>query len=196
MEKRGLCMCGCGQPTLPAMGTDSRRGNIEGQPQRYLFGHQGRSSPIEYIVDDKSGCWLWQRCLNNKGYGTTSINGKRIYAHRKFWELKHGPIPDGQWVLHKCDNPACVNPAHLFLGNRRDNVDDMLQKGRSARGERSGKARLTEAEVREIWRRRMAGERAQEIAYEFGISRQNVSDIFSARSWKHLNHCQTCERAR
>lgn len=100
------------------------------------------SSPIEnrfWNRLDKSGgddsCWNWTGARLPKGYGIVGISqGKHKYTHRVAWELTNGPIPEGLWVLHRCDNPPCCNPAHLFIGNNRDNVLDMIQKGRAKRG--------------------------------------------------------------
>ena len=190
MEKRGLCMCGCGQPTAIAKGTDSRRGNVQGEPQKYIFGHAARKSPTEYASDETTGCWLWQRALNNLGYGRASRDGKPIYAHRLFWERTHGPLLEGQCVLHKCDTPACVNPEHLFVGSMLDNSRDMVAKGRSTRGTRHYRATLREPDVIDIRRRRSRGEPAKQIAAEFGVSRQTVNDIFAWRSWTHIQNCE------
>jgi hypothetical protein len=78
-------------------------------------------------------CWLWQRRLKEFGHGQTNWHGKHsTSAHRVAWELTHGPIPEGLWVLHRCDVPACCNPAHLFLGTHADNVRDMMAKRRHA----------------------------------------------------------------
>lgn len=94
---------------------------------------------------DKSGgddaCWIWTAFRLRAGYGLFKWYGKDTGAHRVSWELAHGAIPDGLWVLHNCpggDNPACVNPAHLWLGTQQDNTDDMVKKGRSATGVRHG----------------------------------------------------------
>lgn len=88
-------------------------------------------------VQKGEGCWLWGGSLKTNGYGQLNgpsqgggRDGKNLLAHRVAWELVNGPIPDGLWVLHRCDNPPCVNPAHLFLGTVRDNVIDMWTKGR------------------------------------------------------------------
>jgi len=77
------------------------------------------------------GCWNWAASLNNKGYGWFRIRGKTFTAHRASWMLFRGSIPAGMCVLHKCDNPQCVRPSHLFLGTMRDNTQDMIRKGRS-----------------------------------------------------------------
>jgi hypothetical protein len=96
---------------------------------------KGKQEPLSVrfwrFVEKTESCWLWRGGrISKTGYGTTSVMRKRILAHRASWELHNGPIPSGLWVLHTCDNPICVNPAHLFLGDRADNMRDAFQKGR------------------------------------------------------------------
>ena len=85
------------------------------------------------IPEPMSGCHLWIGAVAGWGYGSTRIGGKNMRAHRAVWELTNGPIPHGLWVLHRCDNPLCVNPTHLFLGTHTDNMRDAVHKGRHAK---------------------------------------------------------------
>jgi len=80
-----------------------------------------------------SDCWEWTAYCNHFGYGMFHYNGGPKRAHRVAWELTHGPIPKRMWVLHHCDNPLCVNPKHLYVGVRQDNIDDMYLRGRNGR---------------------------------------------------------------
>ena len=94
----------------------------------------------KWTLEPDSGCWLWTGSRRRHGYGRMySLDRKGLSAHRVSWELFRGPIPDGLDVLHKCDNPPCVNPDHLFVGTMQDNMDDMVRKGRQARGSRLGR---------------------------------------------------------
>ena len=81
-------------------------------------------------IKDPSGCWLWQACVNNKGYGGFCLDGKWAMAHRVSWETVNGKIENSLCVLHKCDIPRCINPDHLFLGSRSDNMKDAVKKKR------------------------------------------------------------------
>ena len=113
-------------------------------------------------------------------------------AHRVAWEMANGgPIPDGMVVCHRCDNPPCVNPAHLFVGTRLDNVRDMVMKGRGRYpghpGERNGGAKLTEQSVSAIRERISRGDTQKEIAVTFGIDPSVVSRIKSGKAWVQLS---------
>jgi hypothetical protein len=104
-------------------------------------------------IEDKSfpvtecGCWIWTGSTQVRGYGEIISNGKKIYAHRASYTVYKGDIPKGMYVCHKCDTVSCVNPDHLFLGTQRDNMHDMIRKGRSGNGRKHPSTKLTEEEV-------------------------------------------------
>lgn len=140
-------------------------------------------------VQKTDGCWLWMGKRTAAGYGkNVRMGGRQFFAHRLAWVLTHGSIPDGMWVLHRCDNPPCVRPDHLFLGDSQDNVDDMRAKGRGPdlRGEKSAGAVLTEAAVREIRRRNAAGDSHAAIARDMGVHKTTVASVVQGRTWRHV----------
>lgn len=141
--------------------------------------------------DDPDKCWGWKGFKCPFGYGRVSRGGRNggwfILAHRLSWILANGELADDICVLHKCDNPACTNPKHLFLGTRQDNNRDMVSKGRNQKGECSGRSKLTAAAVTEIVRRARSGELQRLIAKDFGIGRSYIPNLVSGRTWKHLN---------
>jgi hypothetical protein len=141
---------------------------------------------------DEHSCWEWQGVRLKGGYGKIMENGhtkRTLLAHRVAWEAHNAePIPPGMCVCHACDNRACVNPAHLFVGSHVDNMQDMIGKGRKVvtAGERSSTAKLTEQSVLEIRELGSQGLRQIDIAQRFDISRASVGLILSGQNWKHL----------
>ena len=141
---------------------------------------------------DKSGvCWIWTACRNRAGYGRIGVHRRSELAHRVAYELSKGPIQNGLIVRHKCDNPPCVNPEHLIVGTHADNVRDMDERGRRVsapvRGEEHHKAKLTESDVREIFRMRAETKATQQaIADTFGVSQFMISSILRGEAWSHL----------
>jgi len=111
---------------------------------------------------------------------------KPITAHRAAYIIAHGEIPDGLFVLHKCDNPLCVNPEHLFLGTHQDNMRDMMEKGRNRPGEKCPHAKLNEAQVLEIRRRWGNGEKIVRLSEEFGVANETVWYIVHRKNWRHI----------
>lgn len=134
------------------------------------------------------GCWKWTAGLV-KGYGQFKLCGKHYLAHRIAYFLANGQVEEGLCVLHRCDNPACVNPDHLFAGTNQDNANDMVYKGRAARqkGSSHGSSKLIEDEVIEIRSRYADGGISQDaIGLEFGVSQRLVSHIVNRENWKHI----------
>jgi hypothetical protein len=132
---------------------------------------------FDRFVVRQPGCWGWSGATRN-GYGALGRGGHGkglVYAHRLSWELANGPIPDGMCVLHRCDNPPCANPDHLWLGTKTDNNRDMVAKGRHI-----GYRRLTVDQVREI---RRSGERVRVLADRFGVSISAIYQVRSGRNW-------------
>ena len=137
--------------------------------------------------EPNSGCWLWTAYVHRiTGYGEFRFNGRARQAHRVAWELERGPIPDGMWVLHKCDVPGCVNVDHLFLGTHQDNMDDMMAKGRGARGAALPHTKLTIEDVIEVRRLRAAGMTYKALGEMFGVTRRALRDLVNGVNWKHV----------
>ncbi len=169
---------GIGRPKIPI---DEQ---LAGLPQRFwakvdIRGHQE--------------CWLWQACLNKKGYGKIGVLGRTEIAPRIAWKLTHGEIPDRMLICHSCDNPRCVNPGHLFVGTHLDNSLDMMRKkrhgtfikpGYAPAGERHGRVKLTASQVSEI---RGAPARygvVKGFTRRFGVSRSLILQIRKGLVWK------------
>jgi hypothetical protein len=125
-------------------------------------------------------CLVWKGSVNHHGYGDFHRGGKRYSAHRAYYELTVGPIPDGLNCLHHCDNPPCVASDHLYCDTQQRNVDDMWDRGRS------GSNRLTEADVIEIRKLAAQGYSHPDIAKRFGIGRSQVSHIVTGLSWQNV----------
>ena len=192
-----LCECGCGNPAPIATDSSANRGYKKGQPHRFISGHNSR---VEHgtlaerfwkrvnkhgPATQKLGrCWV---CTNrSERYGQISVEGKMQLAHRVAWFIATGRCPNPS-ALHKCDNDKCVRFSHLFEGTQADNVRDMIAKGRKVNrpplGEDHGCAKLTEAIVKEIRKRKGS---VRSIAKAFGIDPTHVSRIKLRKSWKHV----------
>lgn len=163
---------------------------------RRRLAQYGRSMP--------TGCIEWVSARNEKGYGTVAFGRSlRARSHRVAWALANGRDPGPMCVCHRCDNPPCINPAHLFLGTKRDNTRDMMMKGRMkappvhsgdahplrrdpsrvSRGERNGMAKLTPEQVRDIYLSPLG---CTQVRRAFGVSEGTILDIRKRRTWRHV----------
>jgi len=140
-------------------------------------------------VGDLDDCWEWQGSKSFDGYGRLSVSGKTIASHRISWVISNGKIPKDLCVLHRCDNPGCVNPNHLFLGTRKDNVYDAMRKNRRAnvQGENAGNSKLTEKDVISIREEYRAGGISQnQLARKYNVTQANIWMVIHRKSWWHI----------
>jgi len=145
---------------------------------------------IDKIDFDKKECWIWKGSKNKQQYGTFFDGKKTSLAHRLIYSLFiNKDISETTQVCHKCDNPSCVNPYHLFLGTQLDNVKDMIQKNRNHRpkGEKNHKAKLTEKEVLSIRAEYIPHVTTNaELGRKYGVTGESIHAIITRKSWKHI----------
>lgn len=159
-----------------------------------------------YVPVPESGCWLWLGNWTQNGYGAVKHSGRWLTgAHRLFYELHRGPIPDGLLVCHKCDTPVCVNPEHLFLGTHADNVHDKVRKGRHKirirptgaprpkvrresvrKGSQVATSKLTEADVYRMRQLRAEGRTFASLADQFGVDKKTAIRACKGKQWLHV----------
>lgn len=147
------------------------------------------------VIQNEQGCWGWKGMPDENGYGRIAIGGsvyRQVLAHRLSYTLHYGPIPEGMHVLHRCDNPPCTRPDHLFLGTHADNMADMKIKGRRKGrmiGEKAPKSKLTAEQVMQI-RSRYRGRRQSpsmpQLAAEYGVNKSSIGRIIRGENWKHV----------
>jgi hypothetical protein len=144
----------------------------------------------KFVVSSK--CWTWTGSRDQNGYGQFRLNGKLQRAHRISYLWNVGQIPDGLGVLHRCDNPSCVRPDHLFVGTQTDNMRDASIKGRCKKktdsmiGTLNQNAKLTPEKIVTIRLKTLAGASRLTLAKEFGVSAQTIQKIVSGRTWRHV----------
>lgn len=175
----------------PADAAEVREGRCEVKPTA-----EERFMRFVY-PEPNSGCWLWDGSTRVGGYGSFYMNGILLGAHRASYLLFVGDLPardghHGICVCHKCDNRACVNPDHLFLGTQAENMRDAIAKGRRtagppvSRGESCASAKLTARDVEYIREARDRGEKLTVLAAKFGVSISLISMVHSRRVWAHV----------
>lgn len=191
---KGLCQFHYGR-SMRGVSFDAPR-QVQGLSDEARFwSHVDRGEPEE--------CWEWTARRSAQGYGQFTVKRggaryKHVVASRFAFELAHGKAPDN-WALHHCDNPPCCNPAHIYDGTPAENSADMIRRRRSgwhsgkyatrntARGSRSGMAKLTEQDVIGIRARYAAGGVSQQaLADEFGVNQTKISDVVRGKTWKHV----------
>ena len=152
--------------------------------------------------DKTTRCWNWKLGTDDNGYGRVRVDGVLDRVHRHSFRLKRGPIPNGKCVLHKCDNPLCGRPGHLYAGTKKSNAEDRERRGRSnhaigmrhgrhthpgqTRGEKNGRSKLTKVKVKEFRRRLGEGEKKAALAREFLISKTTAGRIADGRLWPEV----------
>lgn len=163
---------------------------------RNLTLEQHKASKLARVDKQQNGCWIWNGSLCGRmGYGQTQVHKKSWLTHRLFYTWYKGEIPQGMFVLHKCDVPACVNPDHLFLGDAEANAKDMVSKRRNKHGdgiplkpgEENQKAKLKNQEVLQI----RAMYKPQEFGFKriskiYGVSKNAISNIVRRKTWQHI----------
>ncbi len=149
-----------------------------------------------YVQPAGDGCWHWQGAVNESGYGVIGRAGRgkgQVKAHRLSYEIATGVhLRQDQLVCHHCDNPRCVNPAHLFIGTHRDNSHDCWSKGRASppprrQGSKNRSAKLDEGLIPEVFRLRSLGLTTYQIADVFGIGRSAICDVLKRKTWRHVH---------
>lgn len=145
-------------------------------------------------VKKTDGCWIWTGATTYGGYGVINSggrNGKIIRAHRLSWILHHGPLADNIDICHTCDNPPCVNPAHLFTGTAKTNAADMLSKGRARggapRGEQHPQTKFTNEQILSLRTSYATGEISiRALARQYGVDKKSIQQIVRRRTWTHI----------
>lgn len=180
-----LCGCGCGAATKGTAFAQGHHNIARFQNWQERFWASVRVSSLD------AGCWTWNGQRDRKGYGVFVIRAsgdkRRYRAHRLAYVLYHGNLPDADLVCHHCDNPPCVNPAHLFRGSDADNAQDRQFKGRGRqpKGERHPAAKLTAAQVRDMRAAARSGASQRSLGKVFGVCQAQVWRVVSRKQWAH-----------
>lgn len=146
--------------------------------------NEHRRKPLEISVNEQGCQLITSRFIDRDGHVQIRVNGVYEYAHRLSYEQTYGSIPSGMIVRHKCDNGNCINPEHLELGTHADNVEDRVNRKRSATGKRNGRTKLTEEQAKFI--KYDTEHKNSELAEKFDVDRRTISLIKSGKNWSYL----------
>jgi hypothetical protein len=174
--------------------TNKLEGSIKhnGHDLRFNAAHVGRFFLRAGVLHGMESCWLWSGALSESGYGAIKVGGETLYAHRLSYVIHFGEDPLDMLVCHKCDNPACVNPEHLFLGTTQENTRDRFMKKRSASGARNGAMNrastiLNEEKVRQIREDYRLGLGSHlTLGRKYGVSQSAVQLVVTRKRWAHV----------
>lgn len=189
-QTRWLCRCECGTLTV-VRGGNLKNGHTKscGECVNHITNEQYdsliASRILEHIHITESGCWEWQKGRHEFGYGWVSYRGRSQTAHTLSYKLFCGPT-NGMYVLHKCDNPSCCYPLHLFLGTQQDNIRDAMLKGRMPHGESHWNATLTDSQVALIREMHRQGSPYCDISNAVQCSDVTVCKIITGHAWRHV----------
>ena len=187
------CICDCGKTqvvyglTIRNEGSKScgclkaEKNSISMKAMRLRQSGSLRDRFFARFVKLENGCWQWSAHSDKDGYGVLPGDRQNTRAHRLSYEIHNGQIPDGLIVCHHCDNPGCVNPDHLFVGTTKDNAQDALKKRRHYVGEKNGRSKLTEENVKEILESYLNG---QQLANKFDVTRHTVNNVRRGKTWQ------------
>jgi hypothetical protein len=184
-KRRYTCICRCGRETTVPLG-DLRSG---ASPSCGKCTGATVAERLRYYTGETNavtGCINWTGFTNANGYGVMNVRGKLKRSHRVAYELHHGkPIPAGKLACHKCNNPSCINPNHIYLGGYQDNANDRVRAGRQAKGSTCSAAKLSESDVARIRQLLATSERQSVIATRFDVKPNTISNIKTGRCWGH-----------
>ncbi len=183
-----LCQCDCGNERICERSFLISKSIRSCGCQRvfdYEFDHEERF--FKYVIKSE-GCWIWSGCKDKKGYGQFNLKNKTMFSHRFSYELKYGKIPEKMCVCHKCDTPSCVNPDHLFLGTNKENLRDMISKGRKIvrKGVEKNNSKMNDEKVKKMRELYDNGNTVLQLSKLFQISESSTYYICKRKSWKHV----------
>jgi hypothetical protein len=184
------CKCICGKiKEVQKHAIITGRSKSCGCEQARMIGYDERVKKrlLKNMKIDKDGCWMWQKGKDKNGYGICGYKKKTVKAHRLIYFLVNGEIPNKKFVCHKCDNPSCINPDHLFIASPAENSKDMTNKKRQANGNQNWSSKLSIEDVLEIKRMRKEEKLSYlKISKRFKVSPHTIYAIIKKKIWKHV----------